>query len=68
MKHTEWLTLGSHLILKQWCDVSDRDFKKQFNRLEETQRQILSSILQSSHFAKEQRVHDYAQFVNAFPA
>ncbi|MFI7959836.1 hypothetical protein ACFMJB_12495, partial [Acinetobacter baumannii] len=23
MKSNQWLTLGSHLILKKWCDASD---------------------------------------------
>ncbi|MEX7539997.1 hypothetical protein AB0862_002760, partial [Acinetobacter baumannii] len=51
MKSNQWLTLGSHLILKKWCDASDRNFQKQFNALETTQRQILHSILQTSTLA-----------------
>ncbi len=68
MKSNEWLTLGSHLILKKWCDASDRNFQKQFNALETTQRQILHSILQTSTFAKNKKVQNYEQFVKAFPA
>jgi len=56
MKSNEWLTLGSHLILKKWCDASDRNFQKQFNALETTQRQILHSILQTSTFAQDKKV------------
>lgn len=68
MKSNQWLTLGSHLILKKWCDASDRNFQKQFNALETTQRQILHSILQTSTFAKDKKVQNYEQFVKAFPA
>ena len=31
MKYVDWLTSGSHIILKQWCDSSDRKFKKSFS-------------------------------------
>ncbi|MDC5123570.1 GH3 auxin-responsive promoter family protein [Acinetobacter baumannii] len=68
MKSNQWLTLGSHLILKKWCDASDRNFQKQFNALETTQRQILHSILQTSTLAKDKQVQNYEQFVKAFPA
>ena len=68
MKHTEWLTSGSHIILKQWCDASDRNFKQKFNALETTQRQILHSILQTSSLARNKQVQNYEQFANSFPA
>ncbi len=66
MKSNQWLTLGSHLILKKWCDASDRNFQKQFNALETTQRQILHSILQTSTLAKDKQVQNYEQFVKLF--
>ncbi len=51
---------------KKWCDASDRNFQKQFNALETTQRQILHSILQTSTLAKDKQVQNYEQFVKLF--
>ncbi|ENW19863.1 GH3 family domain-containing protein [Acinetobacter haemolyticus] len=66
MRYEQWLSSGSHFILKQWCNATDRKFKKNANQLEVTQRKILSVILQSSTLAIENRVVNYEQFVNAF--
>lgn len=68
MRYQEWLTSGSHFILKHWCDIADQKFKKGFNDLEATQRQILSVIFQSSTLAKQNDVKNYEQFVASFPA
>lgn len=68
MKYVDWLTSGSHIILKQWCDSSDRKFKKSFSALEATQREILSAILATSSLANSKGVQDYEQFVQAFPS
>lgn len=67
MKYEAWLASGSHFVLKQWCDSADQRFKKNFNNLEHTQRQILSSILQTSTLSKQKDVQDYQEFIKSFP-
>ena len=66
MKYTEWLTSGSHMILKQWCDSANKDFKKNANNLEASQRQILHSILQTSNLARKKDATTYEQFIKSF--
>jgi hypothetical protein len=66
MKYTEWLTTGSHFILKRWCNLADQHFRKKFNDLETAQRQILNSILKSSNLAQKQNISSYEQFIQYF--
>ncbi|MDH0030341.1 MULTISPECIES: GH3 auxin-responsive promoter family protein [unclassified Acinetobacter] len=67
MKYKSWLTSGSHLILKHWCENADQKFRNGFNhQLEQVQRQVLDSILQSSTLANDKKVKNYEQFITAF--
>ncbi|ENX01712.1 hypothetical protein F900_01472 [Acinetobacter modestus] len=66
MKYTEWLTTGSHFILKRWCNLADQHFRKNAIDLETAQRQILNSILKSSNLAQKQNISSYEQFIQYF--
>lgn len=61
-------TILSHFILKLWCDVADRQFKKNIHRLEKVQRQKLTYILQNSTLIKDQEIKNYEKFIKVFPA
>lgn len=66
MKYTGWLTKGSHLIMKNWCETSERSFKKNTNHLEASQRQILSTILKTSTLARKENISNYEEFIAFF--
>lgn len=66
MKYTGWLTKGSHLIMKNWCETSERSFKKNANHLEASQRQILSTILKTSTLARKENISNYEEFIAFF--
>ncbi|ENW05033.1 GH3 family domain-containing protein [Acinetobacter beijerinckii] len=66
MKYTGWLTKGSHLIMKNWCETSERSFKKNANHLEASQRQILSTILKTSTLARNENISNYEEFIAFF--
>jgi hypothetical protein len=61
------LTRVSHSILRRWCNYSDKVFKQNINQLENIQRQKLTSILENSVLASEQRVDHYNLFALTFP-
>lgn len=66
MKYTGLLTKGSHLIMKNWCETSERSFKKNANHLEASQRQILSTILKTSTLARKENISNYEEFIAFF--
>lgn len=66
MKYTGWLTKGSHLIMKNWCETSERSFKKNANHLEASQRQILSTILKTSTLTRKENISNYEEFIAFF--
>lgn len=66
MKYTGLLTKGSHLIMKNWCETSERNFKKNANHLEVSQRQILSTILKTSTLARKENISNYEEFIAFF--
>ncbi|WP_277559194.1 GH3 family domain-containing protein [Acinetobacter beijerinckii] len=66
MKYTGLLTKGSHLIMKNWCETSERSFKKNANHLEASQRQILSTILKTSTLAIKENISNYEEFIAFF--